>query len=630
MDLGGSVEQMELLNLVSGGELTISSGAITVTHSVHTVDTESDAVTDDLATISGGSAGDVILLSRANAARAVVLKHNVGNIKTPSGTDHELTALGFVVLKHDGSNWQLQCGNGSGYMLNKLACLTVATSNITLNDTQVINGVNCPENSRVLLTAQDDPTENGPMIVKGEDPYYPSSGDWIRPDDFKNGFSVSGHMFYIEQGTEYSDSVWMLTNGCGEDIVGTNELNLVNLVSTETEFDISILTAESSNSDSDLIAIYDASATAMRKQTRGEFLAGITGGDGVPGTRTISAGDGLTGGGDLSADRTLSLDISGLTAESTAGDTDLIAIYDASASALRKQTRAQFLAGIGGGVSESRTITAGVGLTGGGDLSADRTLSLDIVGLTAESTAGNSDLLVIYDTSAAAYRKQTRSEFLAGVTTGLVTTGTSVNTGSGLTGGGNLTTSRTLSLDFVGLTAETTPGNSDLIAIYDASASAYRKQTRANFLSGAILADGSIPMSGQLVYSFPGGSIEVANIAAPQIVKQGYEDSGFFFGDGDKCGISLQGAKVFQFDTTGIECYLPYRCYDDFRVEGHSRIQGLGMFALSADPDPAPVDGEMQIWLSDGTESGDAGDVMLKIRIGTTTKTITLVDFSAS
>lgn len=50
----------------------------------------------------------------------------------------------------------------------------------------------------------------------------------------------------------------------------------------------------------------------------------------------------------------------------------------------------------------------------------------------------------------------------------------------------------------------------------------------------------------------------------------------------------------------------------------------------SRDSDPSdPADGESVIWLSDGTEAGDGGDLMVKITVGETTKTITLVDFSA-
>lgn len=49
---------------------------------------------------------------------------------------------------------------------------------------------------------------------------------------------------------------------------------------------------------------------------------------------------------------------------------------------------------------------------------------------------------------------------------------------------------------------------------------------------------------------------------------------------------------------------------------------------LSADPGD-PDEGAYVIWQSDGTGSGDDGDVMIKITAGATTKTGTLVDFSA-
>ena len=45
--------------------------------------------------------------------------------------------------------------------------------------------------------------------------------------------------------------------------------------------------------------------------------------------------------------------------------------------------------------------------------------------------------------------------------------------------------------------------------------------------------------------------------------------------------------------------------------------------------DPAnPPEGRAVIWLSDGTGTGDDGDVLIKITAGGVTKTATLVDFS--
>ena len=49
----------------------------------------------------------------------------------------------------------------------------------------------------------------------------------------------------------------------------------------------------------------------------------------------------------------------------------------------------------------------------------------------------------------------------------------------------------------------------------------------------------------------------------------------------------------------------------------------------SADP-ANPAEGRTVIWMSDGTGAGDDGDVMVKITAGGTTKTVTLIDFSAA
>lgn len=58
---------------------------------------------------------------------------------------------------------------------------------------------------------------------------------------------------------------------------------------------------------------------------------------------------------------------------------------------------------------------------------------------------------------------------------------------------------------------------------------------------------------------------------------------------------------------------------------------GINLMELdfrSSDPSD-PDDNKGNLWISDGTESGDNGDVMMKINDGSTTKTVTLVDFSA-
>ena len=59
--------------------------------------------------------------------------------------------------------------------------------------------------------------------------------------------------------------------------------------------------------------------------------------------------------------------ITGQTAETSIADDDLILIYDTSNTALRKMTKANFVSGLAGGGGDITGVTAGAGLTGGGD-----------------------------------------------------------------------------------------------------------------------------------------------------------------------------------------------------------------------------------------------------------------------
>jgi len=85
------------------GELTIATDAITVTGSYHTVDTQGDASTDDLSTISGGVDGMIVVLQAENTARDVVVKDSVGNIQcagdfTMDNTQDTITLLYSAAL----------------------------------------------------------------------------------------------------------------------------------------------------------------------------------------------------------------------------------------------------------------------------------------------------------------------------------------------------------------------------------------------------------------------------------------------------------------------------------------------------------------------------------------------------
>jgi len=72
------------LNLGTRIERTISAGVITVTKSWHTVGTEAEAATDDLDTINGGAAGDILVIRPTSSGRTVVVKDLVGNLSLSS------------------------------------------------------------------------------------------------------------------------------------------------------------------------------------------------------------------------------------------------------------------------------------------------------------------------------------------------------------------------------------------------------------------------------------------------------------------------------------------------------------------------------------------------------------------
>lgn len=95
------------LNVGAGPTLTIASGAITVTHSFHLIDTEGSASADDLDTINGGKDGDLLMLAPVNSARDPTLKHNTGNLLL-SSRDRTLGGLqNHILLRKQGSFWYM-------------------------------------------------------------------------------------------------------------------------------------------------------------------------------------------------------------------------------------------------------------------------------------------------------------------------------------------------------------------------------------------------------------------------------------------------------------------------------------------------------------------------------------------
>jgi len=92
-------------------EQTISGGAITWNGlTCIQVDTEADAATDDLSTITGGNNGDILIMKAANSGRSVVIPASTGTIRVPAGGITLGGVFDMAVFINDGfGRWCLLC-----------------------------------------------------------------------------------------------------------------------------------------------------------------------------------------------------------------------------------------------------------------------------------------------------------------------------------------------------------------------------------------------------------------------------------------------------------------------------------------------------------------------------------------
>lgn len=129
----GSVDvHANTLLLNDGSELTIASDTITVTKARHTVDTQANAASDDLATVNGLAANEVCVITAENTARTVVIKHGVNNIVSVTGADITLDDHIKAVLllgSIDGTEvWAYPLGSGTPSLtLDDLTDVTITS-----------------------------------------------------------------------------------------------------------------------------------------------------------------------------------------------------------------------------------------------------------------------------------------------------------------------------------------------------------------------------------------------------------------------------------------------------------------------------------------------------------------------
>jgi hypothetical protein len=101
--------------VLARADLVIATDAITVSRSQHRIDTEGGAATDNLATISGGTTFQLLLLQSTNSARDITVKHGTGNIYLNGLADFVLdNSRDVLVLIKTGAEWNEVCRSNNG------------------------------------------------------------------------------------------------------------------------------------------------------------------------------------------------------------------------------------------------------------------------------------------------------------------------------------------------------------------------------------------------------------------------------------------------------------------------------------------------------------------------------------
>ena len=376
--------------------------------------------------------------SRALDADVIKKDGSVAFTADQSMGGNQLTNVGAPSASNDAATKSYVDSVAEG-LKPKAAARVATTANITLSAPQTIDGVAVVAGNRVLVKDQTLAENNGIYIV--------AAGAWSRSLDFDSLTpvdEVNGAMVAVQEGTSNAGKVFVQSGVVAT--IGTDPINFI---------------------------FFNSSAS-------------LVGGDGI----TVS-------GSNISVDH----DGEGLTFVATQLALELDGTtLTKSASGLKLSNTAVTPATVG---SATQTVTLTVDQQGRLTAASQQAIAIPASQVTDFNEAAQDAIGNIFTDSASV--DFTYDDALNTVSAAVLPAGVNHNAlqnyvanqhvdhsavqittiaDSGLTGGGDITTTRALSVDINGTTAETVPSNLDKILIYDASATALKSMTRGNFLSG--------------------------------------------------------------------------------------------------------------------------------------------------
>ena len=100
----------------------------------------------------------------------------------------------------------------------------LADSNVDINNPpSSIDGVTLNNGDRIALFNQTTASEDGVYIYNG------TGNALTRADDWQTGVGAANWTFWVKEGTQYADTQWTVINDSGSDVIGTDDLQIIQI-----------------------------------------------------------------------------------------------------------------------------------------------------------------------------------------------------------------------------------------------------------------------------------------------------------------------------------------------------------------------------------------------------------------
>ena len=520
----GSASDADAISIASNGDVTMSqdltiTGDLTVNGATTTVSTTNTIVSDLLLELGNGTTGTPandagIVIERGDQDNAFIgfdesaNKFTMGTGSFTGDSRGDLTiAAGTLVANLEGNVTGDVTGNAD-------TATTLATGrNFSLTGEVTAANVSFNGSSAVALSASLDKTAitNQTTITSIAD------GDLLVVADVSD-----------------SNNLKKITKANFVSALGGGTMSSFNITDGSTSQQIDngedITFADGTGAEFVVSATNTVTVNSVDSEIVHDNLSGFVANEHIDHSSvSISAGDGLSGGGTIASTRTLNVDINGASDLAAPATGDELLISDASDSNAIKKADVASIVNLADHDAltnfvanehidhTSVSISAGDGLTGGGTIASTRTLSVDINGSTDLTAPAVGDELLISDITDSNNVKKADVASIVNLAdhdalTNFVAnehidhTSVVLDAGAGLTGGGDISTGRSFAVGAgTGITV-----NANDVQISDGGVDT--DQLAADAVTNAKIADNSIDSE-----HYVDGSIDTAHIGNLQV-----------------------------------------------------------------------------------------------------------------